>query len=111
MRALTAAEVNQVAGGRDTWVFTGHPISVANIEAIQASFESAVVGGAVAGAIAGSLQGPMGAVVGTIAGTLAGGTSWAYSVSVNTPMVTYTPVVTIYEVPPTSSVGVGNGCY
>ena len=42
MRALTAAEVNQVAGGRDTWVFTGHPISVANIEAIQASFVEAI---------------------------------------------------------------------
>ena len=109
MRALTAAEVNQVAGGRDTWVFTGHPISVANIEAIKTSFEGAVIGGAVGGAIAGSFQGPMGAVVGTIAGTIAGGTSWAYSVSVNVPMITYTPVVTIIEIPPES--GGGDGCY
>jgi outer membrane lipoprotein SlyB len=109
MRALTAREVSQVAGGRDTWVFTGHPISVANIEAIKNSFEGAVVGGALGGAVAGSLHGPMGAMVGTIAGTLAGATSWAYTVSIDVPTITYTPVITIIEVPPDGG-GSGSGC-
>ncbi len=111
MRALTATEVSQVAGGRDTWVFTGHPFSVANVEAIKGSFEGAIVGGAVGGAVAGSLQGPMGAMVGTIAGTLAGATSWAYTVGNNIPTVTYTPVITIIEIPPGDGGGSGNGCH
>lgn len=113
MRELTTYEIEQVSGAQDTWVFTGEPISVANIEQIQASFYSSVFDGAVGGAVAGAVRGgAAGVVAGSLAGAALGGAGWAYSVSMYTPMVTYTPVITITEIAPGSTpMGGDQNCY
>lgn len=99
MRDVTAAEIEQVSGAQDTWVFTGEPVSVANVQAIKDTFYASVLNGAIGGAYAGAIRGgPYGALYGTLGGALLGGTSWALNVAISTPMVTYTPVITITEI-------------
>jgi hypothetical protein len=111
MRALTAAEVDQVAGAQDTWVFVGQPFSVPDIPAINNGFYDSVFAGTVGGAMSGLPRGPVGVASGAIAGAVAGGASWAYSVGSSPPTVTYTPVITIQEIPPGGTGGSGGGCY
>lgn len=103
MREVTAAEVEQVSGAQDTWVFTGEPISVANIQLIKDTFYTSVLNGAIGGAYSGAIRGPYGALTGTLGGAILGGTSWAFNVAMSTPMVTYTPVITITELSSTNT--------
>lgn len=110
MRALTTSEVGQVSGAQDTWVFTGEPVSVANIEQIKASFYTAMYSGAVGGATASAIRGPLNMLAGAVSGAALAGAGWAFNVAMYTPMVTYTPVITITEIPPDDNIGVTSGC-
>ena len=97
---------------RDTWTFTGEPISVANMEQIKANFYSAILTGATSGALGAAVRGPTMTLMGAIGGAALAGAGWAYSVVMYTPMVTYTPVITITEIPPDTYTGISStgGC-
>lgn len=110
MRALTTTEIDQVAGAQDTWRFSGEPVSVANMEAIKNSFYDRVSSGALGGAMGGRIGGLAGVTYGAIGGALIGATSWLYSVTLSTPMVTYTPMITITEIEPGGDIPGGGGC-